>query len=73
MKPRACLPDAADKNRIYLFKAASRLRLTYEIRLATFFAKNTSRILTIDIRKECILDKTLVAFANEQKISFVRT
>jgi hypothetical protein len=72
MKLRGCLPDAVKKDRIFLFKACSRLRLTYEIRIAAYFAKSTSRVLTIDVRKECILDKALIAFANEQGIDLIQ-
>jgi hypothetical protein len=49
MKPRGCLPDGVDKSRIILIKACSHLRLTYEIKLATYFAKQTSRRLVIAI------------------------
>jgi hypothetical protein len=49
MKPRGCLPDGIDKSRVVPIKACSHLHLTYEIKLATYFAKQTSRKLVIAI------------------------
>ena len=72
MKPRGCLPDGVDKDRFILIKACSHLRLTYEIRLATYFAKQTSRTLVLAIPKTCDLAKALIVYAKEQGIDFRR-
>jgi hypothetical protein len=72
MKPRGCLPDALDKSRVILIKACSHLRLTYEIKLATYFAKQTTRKLVIAIPEKCDLAKALIVYAKEQGIDFLR-
>jgi hypothetical protein len=72
MKPRGCLPDGIDQSRVILIKACSHLRLTYEIKLATYFAKQTSRRLVIDIPEKCVLAKALITYAKEQGVDFLR-
>ena len=53
---RGILPDAMDDTRIVLMKACLNLRLTYEIKLATYFATSESRQLILAVKKECKLD-----------------
>ena len=43
--PRGVLPDAVDDSFVYLFKACSSLRLTYEIKVAAFLAHQHERQL----------------------------
>jgi hypothetical protein len=72
MKPRSCLPDGLNENRVVIIKACSHLRLTYEIKLVTYFAKQTSRKLVIAIPEKCDLAKTLIVYAKELGIDFLR-
>ena len=72
MKPRGCLPDGVNNSRIVLIKACLHLRLTYEIKLATYFAKQTSRTPAIAISEKCDLAKALIVYAKEQGIDFLR-
>ena len=72
MKPRGCLPDGVDKSRIVLVKACLYLRLTYEIKLTTYFAKQTSRTPVIAIPEKCDLARALIVYAKEQGIDFLR-
>jgi hypothetical protein len=72
MKPRGCLPDGLNENRVVVIKACSHLRLTYEIKLAAYFAKQTSRKLIIATPEKCDLAKALIIYAKEQGIDFLR-
>jgi hypothetical protein len=72
MKPRGCLPDGVDKSRIVLVKACLNLRLTQEIKLIAYFATQTSRKLVIAIPEKCDLAKSLIVYAKEQGIDFLR-
>jgi hypothetical protein len=69
---RGCLPDALDKKRVILIKVLSRLHLTNEIKLAAYFAKQTSRALVITLPEKCKLTDALVAFSKAQGIDFLR-
>ena len=55
-RPRGILPDAMDDTRIVLIKACGHLRLTYELKLATYFAATDGRTLILAINKDCQLD-----------------
>jgi hypothetical protein len=69
---RAVLPDAVSGRTIYLFKACSELRLTYEIRLATFMALQKGMTLTLDIRAHTRLSPDLAAFVAEHGVTVIR-
>lgn len=61
--PRGILPDAIDGPDVILIKACSSLRLTYEIRLATFMARKAGGKVRLMVREDCFLDPALMEFA----------
>ena len=64
-KPRAILPDAIKEEAIYLIKACTLLRLTYEVRLAAFMAQETKRRLEIIMTSDYQVSPALHAFAGK--------
>ena len=60
---RGALADAETGSLIYLFKNVSELRLTYQIRLLAFRAKNENKKLIIRIPKECRIHSLLSEFS----------
>lgn len=69
---RAVLPDAEDGANPILFKACSTLRLTSEIKLATYFAQRDGGRLRLIVRHDCELSHELEAFAVEYDVSVER-
>jgi len=69
---RGILPDAVTDDAVVLFKACTHLRLTYEIRLATYMAKQTRRRLLLLLLPECSLDPTLQDFVGAHGIQVQR-
>ncbi len=69
---RGFLPDAVKGGKVYLLKACSLLRLTYEIKLAAFMAKSKGMILVLDVQHGCSLSKALSEFAEAQRITINR-
>jgi hypothetical protein len=69
--PRAARADAVQGPTSYLFKRASALRLTYQIRLLAYHAFESRGILVIEVPAHCEIAAPLQAFANEYR-SFVR-
>jgi hypothetical protein len=62
---RGTRPDAESGEVLYLIKFASSLRLTYQIRLLTYFARESRRKLVLRIRRTCEVDADLDRFAKE--------
>lgn len=72
MQARAFLPDGMDKTRIVLIKACSRLKLTYELKLATFMARENKRQFIISIPNNCQLEDALEKYIGEHQVKIVR-
>ena len=64
---RGARPDGVKGRRWLLAKNVSHLRLTYQIRLLTFGAKESKARLVIKVPKHCELSKDLQAFVNEHE------
>jgi len=71
-KPRSILPDAMNEEAFFLIKACSFLRLTYEVRLATFFALENKRKLHIVMTHDYKLSPALEAYAHQYGITIRR-
>jgi len=67
-RPRAVLPDAVNKDAVFLIKACGYLRLTYEVRLATFMAKQSGRRLEVVMAGDYSLAPELAAFAKQHGV-----
>ena len=68
-KPRGCLPTYVTKERVILSKAANRLRNTYEIRLAQYFAVSKGLKLMLAVRPSSQLEPALAAYLREQDVA----
>lgn len=62
MKQRGTLPDWAQDNVSGIIKACSTLRLTYQIKLLTFFAKEDHGKVTITIKENAVIHPKLLKF-----------
>ena len=67
-RARGILPDALKDESVILIKACSELRLTYELRLATFIAQQSRRRLLVITTEDCTASSALQAFAREHGI-----
>ena len=67
-RARGILPDALKDESVILIKACSELRLTYELRLATFMAQQSQRRLLVITNVDCTTASALQAFALEHGI-----
>ena len=67
-KPRACLPTYVTKDRVILSKAATRLRDTYEIRLAQNFAGSKGLKLMLAVRPSSQIEPPLGAYLKQQGV-----
>ena len=67
--PRACLPDAISQDAFILCKVCSRLRLTYEIRLATFMALESQKKLRLICPPSTAISPELRTFAEQHGVS----
>lgn len=63
--PRGALADAETREKLYLFKSVSRLRLTYQIRLLAFRAAQENKKLVLRVPKNCRLDRALSVFIKD--------
>jgi hypothetical protein len=68
-KPRGCLPDAVSQDAFILIKSGSELRLTYEIRLATFMAQQSRKKLRLILQPSTVASAQLRAFAAKHGVS----
>lgn len=71
-KPRAILPDAVNDSGVFLIKACSRLRLTYEVRLATFMAQQSGRRLEVVMTSDYQVAPAFSAFAKQHGLTISR-
>lgn len=71
-KPRAILPDAVNNGAVYLIKACSQLRLTYEVRLAAFMAQQSGRHLEVVMTSDYQTAPALTAFAEKHGLTIRR-
>jgi hypothetical protein len=69
---RGFLPDAVDQSRVILLKACALLRLTYEIRLATYMAVQSGKTLVLGIPAAPSLSPPLIEFVDEMGVSDAR-
>ncbi len=65
---RGVLPDAFIDGSPSLMKVCRRLRLTYEIRLMAFIAREKGEILILYVRDHCELSDDLKDFASEYRV-----
>lgn len=63
--PRSARADAEDNKTFYLFKNVTSLRLTYQIRVLTFMARDHGRKFVIRVPTNCEVAFTLKAFQKE--------
>lgn len=64
-KPRSIILDDATATDLILIKRCSQLRPTYELRLATFMARENNRRLRIILTAGASAHPTLLAFARQ--------
>jgi hypothetical protein len=69
---RGILPDVRTDDQVVLFKAPRYLRLTYEIRLATYMATTRGLHLTISVPSHTTFSAELQAFIGEHRIGIRR-
>jgi len=65
---RGILPDAENGESVFLIKACRYLRLTHEVRLATFMAMQSGRRLEIVMAADYALAPALADFAKQYGI-----
>ncbi len=65
-KPRGFLPTYVTGERVILSKAAARLRDSYEIRLAQYFAVSKGLRLTLAVRPSAQMEPSLAAYLRQQ-------
>ena len=71
-KPRSILPDAVKDDAVFLIKACSDLRLTYEVRLATFMAQQSGRRLEVVMTNDYQISPALSAYAGKYGLTIRR-
>lgn len=64
---RGTLPDSEDPLHIYLIKAPSELKLTYQIKMCTYLAKSSVKKLVLLVPPKTIRSKRLAAFLKEHR------
>ncbi len=71
---RGTRPDGARGRELILFKNCSELRLTYQIRLLTYFAAQKGLILGIYLPADAVVHRDLDAFCAEHatKVRIIR-
>ena len=67
-KPRSILPDAVNGESFFLIKACPLLRLTYEVRLATFLAQQNKRSLQIIMTTDYHVSPAVETFARQHGV-----
>lgn len=70
--PSGVRPDAVSEDHVVLVKFCSTLRLTQQIRLATFMAHSQSKTLLLAVRSRCEFAPDLQAFIAETGLVEVR-
>ena len=64
---RGTLPDAVDAKHIYLFKSASELKVTYQIKMCTYLAKSSGKKLVLQVPPQTRKSESLTAFLREHR------
>jgi len=64
-KPRGCLPDGVNQDAFIIIKSCRHLRLTYELRLATFMALQSNRKLRLLVSESTIPSSQLRDYATQ--------
>jgi hypothetical protein len=62
---RGTKADADRGDTLYLLKYVTLMRLTYQIQLLTFLAKDSGRTLVLRLPRNCVVHPTLKAFQKE--------
>jgi len=62
---RGTLPDAVDAQHVYLYKAASELKVTYQIKMCTYLAKSSGKKLVLRVPEQTRKSEKLAAFLRE--------
>jgi len=57
--PRGAMPDAERPGEIFLIKATSQLRATYQIRLLAFRAVREHSKLVLSVPSHCVFEESL--------------
>jgi len=70
--PTGVRPDAVTDTEILLIKACRTLRLTHQIRLATFMAHSQGKRMVLRVWSGCVLSADLEAFISETGLIEVR-
>lgn len=65
--PRGSRPDAVSGNQWYLFKNVSELRLTYQVRMLTFAARQSGVPLIVRVPSACKISRPLQDFCRENR------
>jgi len=68
---RGTMPDAESATEFILIKNVGELRATYQIRLTTYFAVQSSRKLHIYVPKECRIHTSLAKLIEETKDTII--
>jgi hypothetical protein len=68
---RGTLPDAEDAKHIYLLKAPSELKVTYQIKMCTYLAKSSGKKLVLQVPPQTKKSKGLAAYLKEHKETVV--
>ena len=69
---RGVLPDVVTDREVFLLKAPSYLRLTYEIRLATHLAKSSGRRLVLSVPSHAQFSPELESFLAQHSVAVRR-
>lgn len=67
---KAVRSDREKDNRIYLIKACSKLKATYQIRLLLFQAVSEGKILVLCVKRECLFSNDLRRLQKAYKENF---
>jgi hypothetical protein len=61
--PRGSRPDAEVGNMLYLIKNVTEMRLTYQIKMLTYFAHSKGKKLVVQLPKQATIHASLREFA----------
>ena len=68
---RGTMPDSEDPKYLYLFKAPSELKLTYQIKMCTYLAKSSGKKLVLQVPARTTKSPRLAAFLKENREAVV--
>ena len=64
---RGSRADAETSSRLILIKRVGELRATYQIKLLTFLAAKSGKLLLVETPKNCILHETLLEWVKKHR------